>query len=178
MIDILSSVQVLLREVGFGTRLVSAGQSPVLRFEDESLMGFVITFEDSEDMLKNWKTAEMSLLTQYASRFRQAGDKAWNVYVILLTTSAADSNHERQVRWIEEDLERTRKLASCGVTTREDLVRALLPILPLQYKPMLQTEDVSERLQRRIRSIAPKAAEVALNESVPVAEVVPLLEES
>jgi predicted RecB family nuclease len=88
-----------------------------------------------------------------------------------------NSEDARQIARIEEDLERTRKLASSGITTREELVRTLLPILPLQFQPSLQPEDVTERLRRRIRAIAPNAAQIALNEDVPVTEVVRLLGE-
>ncbi len=175
MIDVLSTMQVVLREAGFTTRLTSVDRLPIVCFEDDDLMGFGCVFEDAGGLLARWKTTEMSLLTRYAASLRAAGEKAWNVYCIFLCGSATDSVQNRQVRWIEEDLERTRKVTGCGLASREDLVRALLPILPLRYQPVLQEEDVTLRLQRRIRTIAPRAAEVVLSEDVLPAEVVRLL---
>jgi hypothetical protein len=179
MIDLLSSVQVLLREAAFDTRLVSVERTSVLRFEDDSLMGFTFVFESAREILNRWRTLEMVLLTKYAASFRAAGDKAWNVYSVFLCASTASSPaEEREIHWIEEDLEYTRKLAACGVETRDDLSRVLLPILPLQYQPQLFTEDTTARLNRRIQDIAPQAAGVYLDEEVSPAEVARLLGDS
>lgn len=175
MIDVLSTLQVVLREAGFTTRLASMDRSSIVSFEDDALIGFGCVFGDPGALLAHWKAMEMAVLTRYAAGFRAAGEKAWNVYCIFLCGSAADSTQNRQVRWIEEDLERTRKIAACGVASREDLLRALLPVLPLQYQPMLRTEDVTERLQTRIRTIAPEASHAALDQSVSPVEVVRLI---
>ncbi len=175
MIDVLSTMQVVLREAGFTTRLTSIDRSPIVSFEDDTLIGFGCVFEDPGALLARWRTTEMSLLTRFAAGFRTAGEKAWNVYCVFLCGSAADSIQDRQVRWIEEDLERTRKVAACGVASREDLLRALLPVLPLQYQPVLRAEDVTERLQTRIRTIVPRASHVVLDQAVSPAEVVRLL---
>ncbi len=175
MIDVLSTLQGVLREAGFTTRLVSLDRFSVVCFEDGALMGFGVVLSNPGELLAEWRAAEMSLLTRYAQALRAAGDKAWNVYCVFLCGASADPEQIRQVQGIEEDLERTRKIAACGLATREDLVRALLPVLPLQYQPALRAEDVTERLQRRIRTIAPRASDVALDEAVPAAEVVRLL---
>ncbi len=175
MMDLISTLQVILREAGFTTHLTSIDRSPIVSFEDDTLMGFGCVFEDPGALLASWKATEMSLLTRYAPSLRTAGEKAWNVYCLFLCSSAAEPDQNRQVRWIEEDLDRTRKVAACGLASREDLVRALLPVLPLQYQPVLRAEDVTERLRTRVRTIAPRASDVALDESVLPAEVVRLL---
>lgn len=175
MIDVLSTMQVVLREAGFTTRLTSIDRSSIVCFEDDTLIGFGCVFDGPSSLLTRWKATEKSLLTRYAARFRIAGEKAWNVYCVFLCGSAANSIQNRQVRWIEEDLERTRKVAACGLASREDLLRALLPVLPLQYQPVLRAEDVTERLQTRIRTIAPRASDVVLDQAVSPAEVVRLL---
>ncbi len=175
MIDVLSTMQVVLREAGFTTHLTSIDRSPVVHFENDTLMGFGCVFDDPDELLSRWEASETSFLKRHAPRFRIAGDKAWNVYCIFLCGSAADPVQNRQVSWVEENLERTRKIAVCGIASREDLMRVLLPVLPLQYQPVLRAEDVTERLQRRIRNIAPRAADVALDEAVPAVEVVRLL---
>lgn len=175
MIDVLSTMQVVLREASFTTRLASLDRSPIVCFEDDVLTGFGCVFEDPESLLTQWKATEMSLLTRFAPSLRSAGEKAWNVYCIFLCSRAADPIQNRLVRWVEEDLNRTRKVAACGLGSRDDLVRALLPILPLQHQPVLRAEDLTKRLRTRIRTIAPKAFAVVLDESVSPAEVVRLL---
>lgn len=47
--------------------------------------------------------------------------------------------------------------------------------MPLQYRPTLERENYADRLRRRIADFAPDAADAALDEDVPVAEVVALL---
>lgn len=178
MIDVLSTMQGVLREAGYTTRLTSIDRSSVVCFEDDALTGFGRIFEDPRGLLTQWKALETVLLTRYAPSLRAGGEKAWNVYCVFLCSSAGDPTENRQVRWIEEDLNRTRKVASCGIASREDLVRALLPVLPLQYQPVLGAEDVTERLRTRILTIAPRASDVILDDSVSPAEVIRLLGES
>jgi len=177
MIDVLSTLQVALQEAGFITHLTSLERSPIVCFEDDTLLGFGCVFDNPVALLKHWKTTEMTLLRRYAPSLRGAGEKAWNVYCIFLCSGNADLIQSREVRWVEEDLERTRKIAACGVGSREDLMRALLPVLPLQYTPELRPENVTERLEGRIRIIVPSASHIVLDQSFPPAEVVKLLGE-
>lgn len=178
MIDLQSSVQVLLKEAGFRIGLVAVERQPTVIFEDETLMGFVCVFPEPEALLSQWQVVETTLLTRFSPRLRAAGDKAWNVYCVLLCSATASISQDREVRWIEENLERTRKLAACGVGTRDELVRVLLPILPLRQQPQLQKEDVTGRLQARILAIAPNVSRAALDDAVSPDEVVRLLENS
>jgi hypothetical protein len=175
MIDLLSSMQILLREAGFTTHLTSVDNVRSVSFEDDALVGFASSFSSPTELLSRWKPIETAILTRHSQSLRKAGEKAWNVYVVLLCAAAADPIVNRQVCWIEEDLERTRKIAACGLGNREDLVRALLPLLPFQYQPALQVESVKDRLQRRIGFIAPVASDVALDDSVAASDVVSLL---
>jgi hypothetical protein len=175
--DLISTLQIVLREADFTTRLVSVERYPIVAFEDGTLMGFGCVFENPDDLLANWKVREMSLLSFYAPSIRLAGEKAWNVYCLFLCSVAAEPDQNRRVQWIDEDQDRTRKIAACGLESREDLVRALLPILPLQHQPVLQIEDFTERVRMRIRNIAPKAADIVLDKSTSPAEVVRLLGE-
>lgn len=172
MIDVFSALQVVLQEAGFTTHLVSIDRSSVVCFEDEVITGFGCVFEEPEHLLNRWNAMEISFLKRYAPSLRIAGEKAGNVYCVFLCSSPADPYQNRQVHWIEEDLNRTRKLAACGLASREDLVRALLPILPLQYQPVLKPDDVKERLRNRIRMISPKASDIILDESIAPSEAI------
>jgi hypothetical protein len=177
MIDIFSTLQLVLREAGFSTRLVSIEHSSIVCFEDDTLLGFGCIFENPANLLDRWKETEMSLLKRFAPSVRAAGEKAWNVYCLFLCGAPADPIRNRQVRWVEENLERTRKVAACGLKTREDILRALLLVLPLQNQPELRPENITERLQTRIRTIAPSTQKVVLDQSVSPTEVVRLLGE-
>jgi hypothetical protein len=175
MTDLLSSLQIVLQEAGYKTWLTPADRLTAVCFEDESVIGVANIFEDVDTLLSGWRAIEASFLTRFAPRLREAKDKAWNVYSIFLTAAGADENQTRELRQLEENLEQTRKIAACGLNDRTELVTAILPILPLQYQPRLDNEDLTIRLQNRIATIAPAAAHAALDDKIPPAEVVPLL---
>ena len=175
MTDITSSVQIILQEAGYATWLVPVEQITAVCFEDAAVMGFVCVFDEPESLLRSWRSVESVLLARHAPRFREAEDKAWNVYSIFLCPKSASEEASREIRRIDEDLERTRKIAACGLVGHEAIVTALLPVLPIQYRPRLEEEDLTDRLKKRIASIAPAAANVALDDNVPPADVVRLL---
>lgn len=177
MIDLLSTSQILLRDAGFRVRLSSVNRRSVVCFEDNALLGFCGAFEQTDELLQSWKSFESEILGRFAVDIRAAGEKAWNVYCVFLCSGVSDTSQRRMVSWIEEDLERTRKVAACDIASREDLARVLLPVLPLQYQPALEQEDLTARLQRRIEDIAPQAAPGILDTNIPVAEAVRLLGE-
>ncbi|MGP8175070.1 MAG: hypothetical protein ACLP7O_11065 [Terracidiphilus sp.] len=176
MIDIFSTAQAVLRESGYWTRLFPFEQTSILSFEDESILGFCYIFADVNTLLSKWRSKETELINHHVVRFRSAGEKSWNIYSVLLCGEVADQTQTRKARQIEENLERTRKIVACGASTREAVQRSLLPLLRLQYRPSLQAEGLGDRLRRRISTIAPSAASVALRDDVPPIEVVRLLE--
>ena len=175
MIELLAQIQATLNAARYSTWVAELDAIPVICFEDEVILGFVSAFSKPNDLVTRWKATEMSFLRRFAPNIRSAGDKAWNVYSVFLCSEAATNTEAREIRWIEEDLERTRKLTANGVSTREDVTIALLPLLPLQHQPLLLTDDIKERLTRRIQTIAPRATEVALDEEIPAIEVARLL---
>jgi hypothetical protein len=175
MIDLLSISQVLLREAGFGVRLSSIQRSPIVCFEDNALIGFCACFDSPHQVISSWRNHEDEILARFAPSFRAAGDKAWNVYCVFLSTAPANAVETREIGWIEEDLERTRKISACGISSREDLIQVLLPVLPIQYQPVLLHENATERLKKRIRDIAPSTEQVALDPAISATEVVRLL---
>lgn len=177
MMDLRSSVRVVLQDAGYETWFASVRGVSAIGFEDPALMGFVCIFGDARSMLSHWREIETKLLDAHASSLQKAGDKSWNIYSVFLSSASADSVQAREVRWIEENLERTRKLAAIGLASSEEIVNALLPLLPIQYQPHLDTADfdLGQRLQKRIASIAPAASNAALDEAVPPSEIVRLL---
>jgi hypothetical protein len=168
-------IQVVLQQASYRTWLAEAERLTIVCFEDDAVLGFVCIFDDPAILLQRWRSIETAFLVRYAGDLRTAGQKAWNAYSAFLSSGAADSVQARQIRWIEEDLERTRKLAATGVISRDDLVAALLPILPFQYQPRLDVEDLTQRLRKRITVIAPAAADAVLDHTVSATDVVRLL---
>jgi hypothetical protein len=177
MTDLKSPVQIILQDAGYETWLSSVDGLPAVGFEDDAVMGFVCIFEDTTSMLGRWRDIETQLLMGHASSLQKAGEKTWNIYSVFLSPGGADSVQQRETRWIEEDLERTRKIAACGLTNRDGISRALLPLLPIQYQPQLDSEDfdLTRRLRKRIEAIAPAASNAALDDAISPAEIVRLL---
>jgi hypothetical protein len=175
MSEMIPTVQIVLEEAGYAVWLSPIDQETAVCFEDEAVMGFVCVLAEPQRLLSRWRSIESALLARHASRFRTAEDKAWNVYSIFLCPKQGTEEETTEIRRIDEDLERTRKIGACGLAGKADIVSALLPILPIQYRPILEGEDLTERLKRRIASIAPAAVDVALNDAIPPTEVVPLL---
>jgi hypothetical protein len=175
MTDILSLSQSLLADSGFATWLLRYNSDTVICFEDTSIMGFVGIFSDPTSLLAEWKTFESAMLDRHTSTIRGAGEKSWNIYTVVLTAQSGDPECKRLVRWVEEDLARTRKLAACGISTRADLVNAFLPILALQQQPAIQVDDANQRLIQRVKAISPSVEHAFLNEAITPREVVGLL---
>ncbi len=175
--DLKSQLQITLQEAHYSTWLTAVDDLEVIGFEDEAVMGFACIFTDITTMLSHWRDIETRLLVKHAASLQKAGEKTWNVYSVFLSQAAPDTTQAREIRWIEEDQERTRKLASGGVTDQQALVTSLLPLLPLQNQPRLDREDfdVTQRLSRRVSVIAPAVANVALDSRTNVDEVVRLL---
>jgi hypothetical protein len=164
-------LQGVLQEGGYRTWLAPIDNRTSVCFEDEAVMGFAVLFDEPTGLLSGWRGAEAAFLQQNGGTIRMAGDKAWNVYSVFLVTATAASDDAREIRLIEEDLERTRKIAASGVDHREALVAALLPLLPLQQQPVLEREDVAERFRRRVLTIAPSVADTFLDENIPARDV-------
>ena len=177
MMDLSSPVQVVLEDAGYETWLMSIEGIRSIGFEDNAVMGFVCLFDDVAALLANWRSLETKLLVRHASSLQKGGDKTWNLYSVFLSSASASETQAREVRWISEDLERTRKLAACGLSSLEQVLTALLPLLPIQSQPLLESADfdLTQRLEKRIVGIAPEGAKAVLNNDVAPADVVRLL---
>lgn len=177
MTDLRSPVQIVLQDAGYETWPSSFNGEPVIIFEDDAVMGFVCIFESVSALLKQWQGVETALLAAHVPALQRGGDKTWNIYSIFLSAAVPEKDQVREVRWIEENLDRTRKIAACGLTNQSQIVTALLSILPIQYQPVLDGDEfnLTQRLKRRVSDIAPAAANAALDDTIPPTEVVRLL---
>jgi hypothetical protein len=171
MTEVLSTVQVVMQNANYRTWEIGGSKNPTVGFEDEATMGFVCAFDTPRQIIDSWRETEAMLLARFAAQFRAAGDKAWTVYSVFVSEARASDEERREVRWIEEDLERTRKITATGVVARDEVVKALLSLLPIMAKPLLVPEDSTQRLLRRIEVISPRVRDVALDDSISPAEV-------
>jgi hypothetical protein len=177
MTDLKPTLQALLQDAGYQTWLVALDKYEAVAFEDDATMGFATIFDSGTELLKEWQNLETKFLISFSPALKKAGEKTWNVYSVFLSATSAVEDEARAIRWIEEDLERTRKVTGLVPNGRGDMVTALLPLLPIQYQPRLATDDfdLTQRLKRRIGSIAPAAEQAALDQGVTATEVVRLL---
>lgn len=178
MNKLLSTVFGVVQDARYSARFADFDGDSIICFEDDSSIGFIKVFSSAKLLLGSWQELETALIRRFATSFRAAGEKAWNVYLVMLCDETTDSNTDRTVRWIEEDLRYTRKLTGTGIVTRDDAIKILLPILPIQFQPALVPTDFEERIRNRIDVIATGASSYFFNNDVPPVDVVRLLSDS
>ena len=139
-------VEEILQESHYSC-LTSDSSIDMLLFEDENLLGAVAVFESPEILLAKWVSVQQSFLESNAPHLRRAAEKSWNCYMVLLCPEPIAKELESRLAVIEEDFVSTRKIARCGLSTKEDVRRALLPLLPLQ-----QIVTVGGNMQPDLRS--------------------------
>ena len=171
MTDVLQTVAEILENAKFQTWRVEFAGCPSLGFENENILGLAASFDSPEKLIDRWQGFEDSMLARYGNAFRQAGEKAWNVYSVFLTTQEPSESQARAIRAIEEDLRQTRKLAAHSLNSEQSVRAALLPILPLGPRPELSSINASERLSKRIENLAPGMASLVLDQNVSAAQL-------
>ncbi len=165
MTDVLEVAGEVLSEASYQTWAMSLGSRSGLGFEDANILGVAFEFDTVDGLVDGWRDVEEAMLARYGNSFRRAGEKAWNVYCVLLTAEAATEGQARAIRSLEEDLEQTRKLAGHSLTSREQVRSCLLPILPLVSKPELSAIDATKRLSVRLENLAPGISNLVLDEN-------------
>jgi hypothetical protein len=150
----LIDVEEVLKDAGYRCRVASFNPE-LLLFEDDSILGFVNLFETVKDLLDQWRDKQRLFIQRSSSALRSSTKKSWNCYAIFLCASPANIEQRQGLNDIEEDLSLIRKLVSDGVSTRRDIQRALLPILPIQNRTTsadIASPSLGERLENWPRS--------------------------
>jgi hypothetical protein len=173
MASILSDVRGILELAGFAT-FSPRPDSPLLYFEDISIMGQAHVFDAVDDVVVRWERIQDEFLRANAQRFGKDITKAWNLYTVLLTSETVAEAILAKLLAIEEDFRGTRKIARGGVTSRDDVVLALAPILPLQNLLSVGLADAKQRLLDRLGASNP-ALRLVLTEAKPDAIAATLL---
>lgn len=170
--DVATQAEIVLRGAQYGTWAWTSASEPVICFENAALVGFLHVFPTAVALLDGWQASQQYALARHAASLRASGAKAWNVYSVFLTSDPA-SSYTRAIERLEEDLSHTRKIARAGVQTKEDVERALLPLISIRSKPLLGASHFEDRLRSRLKSVSPEAVTAFLNEtpSVEVARI-------
>jgi hypothetical protein len=166
--DIGRQVEIVLRQAEYETWLWNAGSAPVVCFENDAVVGFVHIFSDPEALRAGWSRAQDIALGRHAPALRVAGDKAWNVYSVFLTEGPVSLHLGRDIEGIEEDFAMTRKIVRAGIATTIDITRVLLPLLPIQSRPVVEVGNYLERLQTHLTDLPDEAMEAFLGRAAPM----------
>lgn len=177
MIDLLEESHRLLVNSMISAQLVEASCGKVLAFENPTVLGFVIAYEDCSTLIRQWSIDTKSLLSENQLALRRAQDKSWNTYTVFLAAADADYGERVVLSSIEEDLTGTRKMARAGISDVEGLRTALLPLLPIQNAPQLEPVDMSAEIKLRTTELPTRVVEAFLSPRAPEASVVQVLGE-
>ena len=149
MTDIVEMARQQLTDGGYSVRTTDNDDYPVLLFENNSVLGFVMCFPDVESLLERWRETSQRLLKNSQFALQRAERKAWNAYLVFLTPSPGSYGENIMLGGIEEDLVGTRKIAKAGIVDTADVCAALLPLLAIRNAPRLGAVDMPAEIRLR-----------------------------
>ncbi|MFA3919129.1 hypothetical protein [Ruegeria hyattellae] len=176
MTDIIEMAKQQLVDGGYSVKTTDDNDGPVLLFENDAVLGFVLCFPDAGIMLERWKEISQRIFTCEQFALRRAESKAWNAYLVLLTSTPGDYGENIMLGGIEEDLVGTRKIARAGVADAGDVCSALLPLLAIRNAPRLNALDMSAEIRLRTTELPRDLVEGFLS-SASEGTLIQLLEE-
>lgn len=171
--DIATQAEIILRDAQYDTWSWTAVTPTVTCFENAAIMGFLHVFASEKALLAEWESRQNATLARYAPALRLAGDKAWNIYSVFLTSDGGEQR-VHAIDQIEENLSLTRKIARSAIQTANDLEFALLPLLSIKAVPTLGATNFEGRLRNQLTEVPAEVVAAFLGER-PVAEVVKAL---
>lgn len=154
----------VLAEADFSTRLAEihaddGNALETLVFEDATILGFVLVYDTPAQLVASWKADHDRVAMKYRDALQAARQKAWNAYLVLISSGTADFGESLALGQIEEDLEAMRKITKAGVTGVSGVRTALLPLLPFRAAPSL--DPINMRMEIELRSTELDAEVVA-----------------
>ena len=163
MTNLIDQASQLLESAGFDVQQVELDGTPARAFENDTLLGFVFAYDTAGELIARWRSDTDGIVKQRQFQLRAAGIKAWNTYVLLLAYKRAGYAEAVALSSIEEDLAGLRKIARAGCMHASDVLRALLPLMPLQSAPVLDAVDSKEEIRQRTTELAPRIVEAFLS---------------
>ena len=152
----IATLRTLLSDAGYSIGDLNELDGTVITFENDTILGFVLLYPDATKLINSWKTDSARVFGKVQSALRQAGEKAWNAYLVLLADTSGNYEQIIALENIEEDLVGTRKLARAGVEVPDELRNALMPLLSLQNAPRLEAVDIPKEIKLRTSELPPK----------------------
>jgi hypothetical protein len=102
-------------------------------FEDKYNVVGIAVFTTSAELLSSWADLQGALVDVISRHVGQTESKAWDGYLVLLTTGIAPSS-DAEIEGLRYDTTRLRKLVATGedLSAAGDVERLLRPLLPLR----------------------------------------------
>lgn len=102
-------------------------------FEDKYNVVGIAVFTTTTELLSSWADLQGVLVDVISRHVGQTESKAWDGYLVLLTTGIAPSG-DAEIEGLRYDTTRLRKLVATGedLSTAGDVERLLRPLLPLR----------------------------------------------
>jgi hypothetical protein len=118
-------------------------------FEDRYGIVSVCVFETWSSLLEEWPAAQGELVALISETLRRPEPKAWEGYLVLMTTALMPEGDRTSINRLRADTNRVRKLVTSGddLATLEDIRTFLLPLVPLELDASLaRQEDLLQSL--------------------------------
>ncbi len=112
-------------------------------FEDAYGIVAIVVYETWRELLSGWPNAQEALV-ELMSRHMSASDaKAWDGYLVLMTSAVMSSETRGRSTDIRYDTSRVRKLLAAGDELKSvaDVGRVVLPLLPLELEMDLLKQE-------------------------------------
>ena len=155
----ITALRAHLLDAGYSIGDLNELDGTVITFENDTVLGFVLLYPDAAKLIDSWKVDSAQVISKVKSALRQAGEKAWNAYLVLLADSDGDFGQNIALGNIEEDLVGTRKIARAGIEAPDELRNALMPLLSLQSAPRLGAVDMPNEIKLRTSALPPEFVE-------------------
>ena len=103
-------------------------------FEDKYNVVGIAVFTTTAELLQSWADLQGALVDVISRHVGQTENKAWDGYLVLLTTAIAPAS-DASIEDIRSDTTRLRKLVATGedLSAPGDVERVLRSLLPLRY---------------------------------------------
>ncbi len=144
--SILAEASRVLEDAGYQTASVSTGlfsRSLARIFEDHYGIVGVVAYDTWDALCSEWQDAQGALVDLMSEKLAAVEPKAWEGYLVLLTSASPPSGPAPKPHEIRLDTSRLRKFVATGeeLKTLEDIRGALLPLLSLACTPGHDSED-------------------------------------
>jgi len=103
-------------------------------FEDDYHLVALVVYDTWDKLLSTWSDAQTALVELMSNHMTNADPKAWDGYLILLTTGVPGAEGRKKADEIRYDTTRVRKLVATSeeLMTIGDVKRVLQSLLPLE----------------------------------------------